>query len=92
MLIFQGISPRRRLPSGRAVTIGNFDGVHLGHQALIDRTVTLAQQQGLKSALVTFEPHPRDFFAKLHNKPELAPARIATLRDKLLELESCGID
>ena len=41
---------------------------------------------------MTFEPHPRDFFAKLHNKPELAPARIATLRDKLLELERCGID
>ena len=41
---------------------------------------------------MTFEPHPRDFFAKLHNKPELAPARIATLRDKLLELDRCGID
>ena len=41
---------------------------------------------------MTFEPHPRDFFAKLHNKPELAPARIANLRDKLLELERCGID
>jgi len=41
---------------------------------------------------MTFEPHPRDFFAKVYNKPELAPARIATLRDKLLELERCGID
>jgi riboflavin kinase/FMN adenylyltransferase len=41
---------------------------------------------------MTFEPHPRDFFAKLHNKPELAPARIANLRDKLLELDRCGID
>jgi riboflavin kinase/FMN adenylyltransferase len=41
---------------------------------------------------MTFEPHPRDFFAKLHNKPELAPARIANLRDKLLELNRCGID
>jgi riboflavin kinase/FMN adenylyltransferase len=41
---------------------------------------------------MTFEPHPRDYFAVLANKPELAPARIATLRDKLSELERCGID
>jgi riboflavin kinase/FMN adenylyltransferase len=41
---------------------------------------------------MTFEPHPRDYFAAVANKPELAPARIATLRDKLTELERCGID
>ena len=87
MLIFQGISPRRRLPSGRAVTIGNFDGVHLGHQALIDRTVTLAQQQGLKSALVTFEPHPRAYFS-----PQSAPGKIQGLRAKAAVLASLGID
>jgi riboflavin kinase/FMN adenylyltransferase len=51
-----------------------------------------AAHRGVPSCVMTFEPHPRDFFAKLHNKPELAPARIATLRDKLLELERCGID
>ena len=87
MLIFQGISPRRRLPSGRAVTIGNFDGVHLGHQALIDRTVTLAQQQGLKSALVTFEPHPRSYFS-----PQSAPGKIQGLRAKAAILAGLGID
>jgi len=42
--------------------------------------------------VLTFEPHPRDYFATVHGKPELAPARIATLRDKLGELERCGVD
>jgi riboflavin kinase/FMN adenylyltransferase len=51
-----------------------------------------AAHRGVPSCVMTFEPHPRDFFAKLHNKPELAPARIANLRDKLLELDRCGID
>ena len=51
-----------------------------------------AAHRGVPSCVMTFEPHPRDFFAKLHQKPDLAPARIATLRDKLIELERCGID
>ncbi|MFM7966409.1 MAG: bifunctional riboflavin kinase/FAD synthetase, partial [Betaproteobacteria bacterium] len=85
MLIFQGISPRRRPPSGRAVTIGNFDGVHHGHQALIGRTVTLAQQQGLKSALVTFEPHPQAYFS-----PQSAPGKIQGLRAKAAVLAGLG--
>jgi riboflavin kinase/FMN adenylyltransferase len=51
-----------------------------------------AAHRGVPSCVMTFEPHPRDFFAKLHNKPALAPARIANLRDKLLELDRCGID
>lgn len=51
-----------------------------------------AAHRGVPSCVMTFEPHPRDFFAKLLQKPEMAPARIATLRDKLLELERCGID
>jgi len=51
-----------------------------------------AAQRGVASCALTFEPHPRDYFAKVLNKPELAPARIATLRDKLTELEHCGIE
>ena len=51
-----------------------------------------ARHLGIPSCAVTFEPHPRDYFAALAGKPELAPARIATLRDKLGELERCGID
>ena len=75
-----------------ALTIGNFDGVHRGHQAMLALLKSEAAHRGVPSCVMTFEPHPRDFFAKLHQKPDLAPARIATLRDKLIELERCGID
>ena len=51
-----------------------------------------ARHRGVPSCVLSFEPHPRDHFARLAGKPELAPARIATLRDKLAELERCGID
>jgi riboflavin kinase / FMN adenylyltransferase len=82
------------LPPGRgcALTIGNFDGVHRGHQAMLALLTNEARHRGLPSCVLTFEPHPRDHFARKAGKPELAPARIATLRDKLAELERCGID
>jgi riboflavin kinase/FMN adenylyltransferase len=51
-----------------------------------------ARHRGLPSCVMTFEPHPRDHFALRRGQPELAPPRIATLRDKLGELERCGID
>ncbi len=75
-----------------AVTIGNFDGVHRGHQAMLALLNSEARHRGVPSCVLTFEPHPRDFFAALHRKPELAPARVATLRDKLTELRKCGVD
>lgn len=75
-----------------ALTIGNFDGVHRGHQAMLALLRSEAQHRGLPSCVMTFEPHPRDFFAAKLGQPELAPARIASLRDKLGELERCGID
>ena len=75
-----------------ALTIGNFDGVHRGHQAMLALLTSEARHRGLPSCVMTFEPHPRDYFAAASGKPELAPARIATLRDKLSELERCGID
>ncbi|WP_343641390.1 bifunctional riboflavin kinase/FAD synthetase [Roseateles sp.] len=75
-----------------ALTIGNFDGVHRGHQAMLALLLSEARHRGLPACVLTFEPHPRDFFARKLGKPELAPARIATLRDKLQELERCGID
>ena len=78
--------------SGCAVTIGNFDGVHRGHQAMLALLTSEARHRGVPSCVLTFEPHPRDHFARKAGKPELAPARIATLRDKLSELERCGID
>ncbi len=75
-----------------ALTIGNFDGVHRGHQAMLALLLSEARHRGLPTCVLTFEPHPRDFFARKLNKPELAPARIATLRDKLQELSRCGVD
>jgi riboflavin kinase / FMN adenylyltransferase len=75
-----------------ALTIGNFDGVHRGHQAMLALLNNEARHRGVPSCVLTFEPHPRDFFAALARKPELAPARIATLRDKLTELARCGVD
>ena len=75
-----------------AVTIGNFDGVHRGHQAMLALLNSEARHRGVPSCVLTFEPHPRDYFAALHRKPELAPARIATVRDKLTELARCGAE
>ena len=79
-------------PPGCALTIGNFDGVHRGHQAMLALLNNEARHRDVPSCVMTFEPHPRDYFAALHHKPDLAPARIATLRDKLEELERCGVD
>lgn len=78
--------------AGTAVTIGNFDGVHRGHQAMLALLRSEAEQRGVRSCVLTFEPHPRDFFAAQARKPELAPARISTLRDKLADLRRAGID
>jgi len=90
MQVFRGFHHPGIAPAC-ALTIGNFDGVHRGHQAMLALLRSEAQHRGLPSCVMTFEPHPRDYFARVANKPELAPARIATLRDKLSELERCGI-
>ncbi|MEO8155315.1 MAG: bifunctional riboflavin kinase/FAD synthetase [Rhizobacter sp.] len=91
MRVFRGIH-HPEIAKACALTIGNFDGVHRGHQAMLALLRSEAKHRGLPSCVMTFEPHPRDYFARQAGKPELAPARIATLRDKLSELESCGID
>lgn len=70
-----------------ALTIGNFDGVHLGHRALLNELRMAAGQRGLPTAVVIFEPHPREFFA-----PQQAPARLTNLREKLELFESIGVD
>ena len=70
-----------------AITIGNFDGVHLGHQALLNELLAAGQARGLPTAVVIFEPHPREFFT-----PQQAPARLASLREKLEFFSALGID
>jgi riboflavin kinase/FMN adenylyltransferase len=91
MQIFRGFNHPGIAPAC-ALTIGNFDGVHRGHQAMLALLNNEARHRDLPSCVLTFEPHPRDYFARLARKPELAPARIATLRDKLTELARCGVD
>jgi len=73
------------------LTIGNFDGVHRGHQAMLALLQSEARHRNVVSCVMTFEPHPRDYFAAVFQHPALAPARIATLRDKLHELAACGV-
>jgi riboflavin kinase / FMN adenylyltransferase len=76
------------LPQGGTVlTIGNFDGVHRGHQALIERTVALAAALGATPTVLSFEPTPREYFA-----PAQAPGRVGTLRGKLLDLQAMGVE
>ena len=90
MKVFRGFH-HPGVASACALTIGNFDGVHRGHQAMLALLNNEAAHRGVPSCVMTFEPHPRDYFAGALKKPELAPARIATLRDKLTELERCGV-
>ncbi|NDY90204.1 bifunctional riboflavin kinase/FAD synthetase [Ideonella livida] len=92
MLVYRGHRPPLAGDPGCALTIGNFDGVHRGHQAMLALLNNEARHRGLRSCVMTFEPHPRDWFAAQAGKPEQAPLRIATLRDKLQELERCGVD
>ena len=91
MKVFRGFNHPGIAPAC-ALTIGNFDGVHRGHQAMLALLNSEAQQRGVKSCVLTFEPHPRDYFAAVARKPDLAPARVGTLRDKLADLANCGVD
>lgn len=86
MRVYRGVPQRSdRVPC--ALTVGNFDGVHRAHQALLTRVVAAARERQLVPAVMTFEPHPREFFT-----PARAPARVANLRDKLAAFERCGIE
>ncbi len=85
MLILRGLYSPDTQPI--ALTIGNFDGVHLGHQALLNELRTEAQTRGLQAAVVIFEPHPREFFT-----PQQAPARLTSLREKLEFFATLGMD
>ena len=85
MQILRGLHSKHSGPV--ALTIGNFDGVHLGHRALLDELKAAAQARGLTTSVVIFEPHPREFFS-----PAEAPARLSSLREKLELFEQAGID
>ncbi len=85
MLILRGLNSPDSLPV--ALTIGNFDGVHMGHQALLRELRTDARARGLQTGVVIFEPHPRELFT-----PEQAPVRLTSLREKLELFASLGVD
>src|ERR1700704_6544405 len=70
-----------------ALTIGNFDGVHIGHQAMLVRLADAARILGVPPCVMTCEPHPREFFA-----PDKAPTRLTSLREKLELLARLGVD
>lgn len=87
MKIIRGLPGLRTFADPTAVTLGNFDGVHRGHQALIERTRQLAEQHRATPVVVLFEPQPLEFF-----RPDKAPPRLYGLRQKLQALQQSGID
>ncbi len=87
MRVIRGQHNLREHHRGCVATIGNFDGVHLGHQAVLQELKVRSQQQGLPSLLITFEPQPLEYF-----RPEQAPARLTRPREKLELLRASGID
>lgn len=90
MKVFRGLpQPDNQTPC--ALVIGNFDGVHRGHQALLTRARAVATERSLPLCVMTFEPHPREYFAKF-NPAIPVPNRIANLRDKLDALRRQGVD
>jgi riboflavin kinase/FMN adenylyltransferase len=87
MQLVRGLHNLRPQHRGCVATIGNVDGVHRGHQAILARLRERAVELGVPSCVVIFEPQPREFFT-----PETAPARLARLRDKLQLLAEEGVD
>ncbi|MBA1279971.1 MULTISPECIES: bifunctional riboflavin kinase/FAD synthetase [Pseudomonadaceae] len=87
MQLVRGLHNLRPRHRGCVATIGNFDGVHRGHQAILARLRERAAEFGLPSCVVIFEPQPREFFS-----PDKAPARLTRLREKLQLLAEQGID
>ena len=69
------------------LTIGNYDGIHLGHQAILKKLISESRSNNILSSVMTFEPHPREFFS-----PKLAPKRIISLREKLEYFDELKID
>ena len=87
MRLIRGLHNLRPDHHGSAVTIGNFDGLHRGHQAVLQQLHERAARQGLMTTVMTFEPTPQEYFAS-----QSAPARLQRLRDKLALLRTLSVD
>ncbi|MFD2168091.1 bifunctional riboflavin kinase/FAD synthetase [Thalassotalea euphylliae] len=87
MQLIRGIHNIKAEDHGCVLTIGNFDGVHLGHRRVIKALISKAEALNCKSAVMVFEPQPQELFS-----PETAPARLTRLRDKYALIEELGVD
>ena len=87
MQVIRGLHNLKAQDQGCVATIGNFDGVHLGHQSVFRHLLQKGRDLGLPATVVTFEPQPREFF-----QPESAPARLTRLREKLQAMQDVGIE
>ncbi len=87
MQVVRGLHNLRPRHRGCVATIGNFDGVHLGHQAVFRNLLARGRENGLPATVITFEPQPLEYFA-----PDAAPARLTRLREKLQALRDTGIE
>lgn len=87
MQLIRGLQNLRPGHRGGVATIGNFDGVHIGHQRILEQVIAEARARRVLSTVILFEPQPAEFFA-----PERAPPRLMTLRDKVQALHRAGID
>lgn len=86
MELIRGLHNIRAQHHGCVLTIGKFDGVHLGHQAVLQSVLEKAESLNLPAVVMVFEPQPEELFA-----PQNAPARLSLLRDKYVELEKLGV-
>ena len=87
MQVIRGLTNIKSIHRGSVASIGNFDGVHLGHQAILKQVCEKAKQLSVPSLLICFEPQPREFFSEFN-----APARLTRFREKVELLESLGVD
>jgi riboflavin kinase/FMN adenylyltransferase len=85
--LIRGLHNLRSRHRGCVLTIGNYDGMHLGHRAVIADLRSRAEYRGLPVTVMVFEPTPKEFFA-----PGEAPARLSSLREKLEAMQACGVD
>ena len=87
MQLIRGLHNLNDNHRGTVLTIGNFDGVHLGHQHILKRLVACAAEHGMTSTVMIFEPHPEELFNK-----DTPPARLTRLREKLVNFKRCHVD
>ncbi len=86
------LKPQQGAMPASVLSIGNFDGVHLGHQAMLNALQATAKQHNLATMVMIFEPQPREYFAQLQGQPQMAPARLSSQDEKIILLKKFGVD